>query len=576
MKKIVRYTLLCGLALILSACGKTPQEGEAVSKMKGVFYTSVVDADNASLQLLPGKAKTVDVQVRALEGAVSDITLWASLKVDPDGVAAYSASHGGAVEMLPSSAYELVRNEVMIAKYNANSTSGKVRIVANGLQDNVQYVLPLTIDKMEGTDNWALAENPVAYIAVIQTNIGPEGGDGSMEYPFELSTPKDLEEMSKKLSKEEKVYFKMMNDIDMSGIVWTPLNYQSPYDNAIDFDGAGHTISNFFCDFSSYPSFFGVLNGYCHDVTFKDAVIECNADSGCGILGGYAGTGDVHADVARVHVHGKVTLNGNKTGVGGMFGTLGNCSIVASSADCEVTSGKNFVGGLFGYAKGSEAGTVTEVSDCWTSGTVTGNQRVGGIGGGTDKSGYNVRITNCYSLSAVKAVYGFGGIGGIFNLDSSSGATTNLPNNVIEKCIAWNESVKANTVTPGDKAHYSAGAVVGFTATQNYLTDCVRKPDFVFEDYSDLFGLYDQENASPAAPLYVMEVPDAPYNFPYHGKAAAAGKTLSQVAKDLGWSTAIWDFSGDVPKIKPDAQAGPVPDVTGEGQLPGFDENDIN
>jgi hypothetical protein len=40
------------------------------------------------------------------------------------------------------------------------------------------------------------------------------------------------------------------------------------------------------------------------------------------------------------------------------------------------------------------------------------------------------------------------------------------------------------------------------------------------------------------------------YATAYHGKAAPAGKTLSQVAKDLGWSTDIWDFSGDTPKLK--------------------------
>ena len=40
------------------------------------------------------------------------------------------------------------------------------------------------------------------------------------------------------------------------------------------------------------------------------------------------------------------------------------------------------------------------------------------------------------------------------------------------------------------------------------------------------------------------------YAFAYHGKAAASGKTLSQVAQEIGWSAEIWDFSGDTPKIK--------------------------
>ena len=40
------------------------------------------------------------------------------------------------------------------------------------------------------------------------------------------------------------------------------------------------------------------------------------------------------------------------------------------------------------------------------------------------------------------------------------------------------------------------------------------------------------------------------YAFGYHGKASAAGETLSQVAQRIGWSAEIWDFSGDTPKLK--------------------------
>lgn len=40
------------------------------------------------------------------------------------------------------------------------------------------------------------------------------------------------------------------------------------------------------------------------------------------------------------------------------------------------------------------------------------------------------------------------------------------------------------------------------------------------------------------------------YDYPYHGKAAAAGATLTQVAQGLGWSADVWDFSGAVPTLK--------------------------
>ena len=588
MKKTL-YIIMCGLTLLFSACKKSGSGGE--STMKGVFYTSVAE-DASELNLLPGKSKVVDVRVAVYEGQVSDVTLKMTLKVDPDAVQAYNQEHLGApAELLPSSAYAFTSNDLMLARYNTASTSAKIRVSATGLEDNKLYVLPVTIDKVEGTDNWEEAVNHVAYITVVQVNTGPEGGDGSMEYPYLLSTVADMKAMRDKLSAEDKIYFRMTNDIDMASVDdWTPLNYASPYEFEIDFDGAGHTIDNFHVtDFGSYPSFFGVLYGYCHDVTFTNAVIECGADSGCGILGGYGGTGDKHADVARVHVHGKVTMKGSKTGIGGMFGCAGNATIEACSADVDVWSGKNYVGGLVGYSKKAQ------ISNCWTSGTVRGDQRVGGISGGINGDGD--AIINCYSTVKFLAFkkdaegnpteeteYGclrsLGGIVAHAAQDKNTEMETREPGNIVQGCIAWEEELKTRSyvadVDFGKDNYYSSGAIVAFGATHNTYADCYRRADLDFRDYCDPFKLFDQENSSPASPLVIPKIEGASYYYPYHGKAAPAGATLTQVAQTIGWSSAIWDFSGDVPTIRPDAQVGPVPDVTTDGNLPGFDENDLN
>ena len=65
--------------------------------------------------------------------------------------------------------------------------------------------------------------------------------------------------------------------------------------------------------------------------------------------------------------------------------------------------------------------------------------------------------------------------------------------------------------------------------------------------------VYDQENSTKDKPLvYYDGAAEAPATCqaPYHGKAAAAGKTAAQVATDLGFSTTVWDLSGEVPVLK--------------------------
>jgi hypothetical protein len=619
MKKTLYTLLLCGLSLLLFAsCEKengksyTGRDSKPAATMKGVFYAAVQNADE-TIKIMPGKSKSAQAQVCVFESSVSDVTLNISFKVAPDGLAVYNAAHPGEqAQLLPSSAYEFVSNNMILARFNKASTYAKLRIIASGLENDVLYVLPITIDKVEGTDLWGLAEQPYGFIKAIQTIEGPEGGDGSMEFPFELRTVEDMLAIGDNLVSGDKTYFKMMNDIDMSEMPtkeiddpdnpgskikvptkWVPLNNKSPYLKAIDFDGQGHTISNFYCDYDEgdYPSFFGVLNGYCHDVTFLNAKVVVKTAQRDGILAGYCGLQDaskgVRGDCARVHIQGELDHRlSSKYGAGGFFGFMGTGALYACSADVDIKSKLNNVGGLAGYC-----GKEVEIIDCWTSGIIRGGQRVGGILGGTvgdDDPTVPIKIVNCYSTAKVYGSFGIGGIGGYFT-KATANPTGVDPGNIFENCIAWNEEIHANwnvntevfgEITSGDVSHYSCGAVIGYCAVKNTLKGNVRNPamaynSVIFFDYTDAFSLYDQPDTSPETPLSPIPVAGANYNYPYHGTAAPAGKTLSEVAQSLGWSSAIWDFSAELPKLRPDAQVGPVPDVSAGGQLPGFENNDL-
>ena len=58
-------------------------------------------------------------------------------------------------------------------------------------------------------------------------------------------------------------------------------------------------------------------------------------------------------------------------------------------------------------------------------------------------------------------------------------------------------------------------------------------------------GQSDQANGSLYLPSSLGQ-----HYWPYHGTAAAAGKSASDVARDLGWDTSIWDLSGSTPVLK--------------------------
>lgn len=585
-KTIIHILALVPVLLMLGACTKKENGKNPEATMTGVFYVGV---DNSSEVLEVSSAKATTIAVRALadEGQVSDITLNISFKADPEAAEAYNVAHGTSYVMSPGSAYEFTTPEAMMPRYGRSSSSAKLKLSATGLEDDVTYILPLTIDKVAGTDKWEMKENPQAYIFFKKAYVAPDAGSGTAEDPYNLYTAKDLEGMKDLMVEKKVTYFRLKADIDMASVEdWEPLNWESPYELAIDFDGDGHTISNFFCNYANYPSFFGVLNGRCYDVTFTNAKVVVG-DARSGILAGYCGLQDaskgIRGDCTRVHIQGELDhTTSTKYGAGGFFGFMGTGSLHACSADVIINSKLNNVGGLFGYC-----GKEVEVVDCWTSGVITGNQRVGGIGGGTvgdDDPAVPIRIANCYSIATVHGAFGIGGIGGYFCKAKATPKDVD-PGNIIENCIAWNEEIKANaniggsgTFTPGDVSHYSCGAIVGYTAVRNTLRGCLRNPamkynEAIFFDYSDAFSLYNQEDVSPGSPLDPIAVAGANHNYPYHGKAAEAGKTLSEVAKGLGWSASVWDFSGELPKLKPRPSGPAAPDA--DGQLPDFEENDF-
>ena len=368
-------------------------------------------------------------------------------------------------------------------------------------------------------------------------------GKGTADKPWVINTAEQISYMYDDMTDGETRYFKLGADIDMKDITdWKPLNAAGSFEKKIDFDGAGHTISNFTCtEAEAYTSFFGVLYGKCYNVKFVNAKIT-TTKNGAGILGGYCGTAGKPGEVSNVSVQGTLDGAGN---LGGLFGNVREAAITACSADVVINATGQNVGGIFGI----DAGLVT-VTNCWSAGSVISSASlVGGICG--DLKTAESSIYNCYSTAVVKARYFIAGIAGRANMADKKNQAPKTPNNHIENCIAWNAEITSNCADANE--HYSSGVIVGSTAQKNYLKNGWRKADISYTDCPGNaakgtdYAPFDQADADPDHP---MTKSAGNYAFAYHGKAAGATETLSQVAQRIGWSADVWAFSGEMPKLK--------------------------
>jgi len=107
----------------------------------------------------------------------------------------------------------------------------------------------------------------------------------------------------------------------------------------------------------------------------------------------------------------------------GLFGKIGGSGVVRyiGIVDADITGGNN---------TGSVAGSVdanNSISNCYSSGTVSGNQFVGGIAGAVSGN-----IENCYTIGAVSGNQVVGGVAGIVNNGGS-----------VKNCAALNMSVSS-------------------------------------------------------------------------------------------------------------------------------------
>ena len=222
----------------------------------------------------------------------------------------------------------------------------------------------------------------------------PSAGLGTEENPYLVSTKEQL----LAIKYEVNAYYKLVNDIDLGGIEWTPIgDKNTPFGG--HFDGQNHTISNFVMTDGNknYVGFFGAI----HNATIINLILADIKVEGNHYVGGLVGTAFGESNhIENCHIQGS-KVNG-VAWVGGLIGATqvdASITIIGCSVDAVIVGQGNYVGGIIGYMKGS-------ITTSYVTGSVTGGDYVGGLVG----YGTYVVIKTSYSLAVVTGQSYVGGI----------------------------------------------------------------------------------------------------------------------------------------------------------------------
>ena len=161
------------------------------------------------------------------------------------------------------------------------------------------------------------------------------------EEPIKIYTADDLLAVAENIDAD----YILMNDIDMAGIEWTPLDYNG------NFDGNNHAILNLEIKTTSqgirttydgnyktydtcFAGLFGVLeNGSVKNLTLKGLNIKVNKEEPC-FIGSIAGFAE-GSSIENCNIEGTLRLDvsAKMFGVGGIVGYGGDGSITSTNAD---------------------------------------------------------------------------------------------------------------------------------------------------------------------------------------------------------------------------------------------------
>lgn len=290
-----------------------------------------------------------------------------------------------------------------------------------------------------------------------------------------------------------------------------------------------------------------------HILSDASGVAGHTDDRAGGIIGHMSGQGKVVGCTYK----GTIECEGTSAGIAGYMEKASSVERCSFEGDIIAKHG-NSSGGIAGEIESAF------IRNCWAKGSVScAGQCFGGIVGevrcaalAADETGYSFCvIENCWSDCSLSGHRTAGGIAGRVSfrnwVNSSSNPSASEVKHTVKNCIAWGTQMSASD--KGDSnSKGSCGGVVGYAGAYCYLQNSYRNPNLTIDGSYVSNVPVDQPDCSPSSPFKAGVTPgvSTTYCYPYHGKAAKDGDTVSSLASTIGWSTDIWDLSSDFPKLK--------------------------
>lgn len=305
------------------------------------------------------------------------------------------------------------------------------------------------------------------------------GGSGVDGDPWLIGNARQMQKIAASLQSDQTKYFKLIDDINMSGKTWDMLNKTSPYNKYVNIDGNFKTISNL------AGTMFSVFKGTVQNLTFDGSSVTDGARKG--VFAQYIqGTGNY---LTNVDIRNVSTFSSSSNECGGMVGRINAGTegvTTATFVDCDVVDvvvNGGIAGGIIG---GVEAKVV--LNNCTRTGSTVTNS--GDYAGGLiGKATVEVSITGCSVLKSgtTGSVSGANDVGGLAGL--LSGGTISNCSVDIDVTGSGNTGGFVGYTSGGDYSSCSSagkvsgslnvGGFVGYSSGNDSFTNCGFKGESV-------------------------------------------------------------------------------------------------